>query len=81
MIVKKSLLVIHVLLSFFQDELVAVSEKAVLKVSDLLDWFTDPAEVKWDRGLKVSTEKATSKNVFLHLKPSKEKPRVETASQ
>ncbi len=29
----------------------AVSEKAVLRVSDLLDWLADPAEVSWDRGL------------------------------
>lgn len=40
-------------LSFFllQDELVAVSEKAVLKISDLLDWVANPREVRWDRGL------------------------------
>ena len=35
---------------FPQDELVAVSEKAVLRVPDLLDWLADPAEVTWDRG-------------------------------
>jgi hypothetical protein len=28
-----------------------VSEKAVLHVSDLLDWIADPKEVNWDRGL------------------------------
>ncbi len=34
-----------------QDELVAVSEKAVLRVPDLLDWIADPSEVSWDRGV------------------------------
>ena len=29
----------------------AVTEKAVLHVTDLLDWITDPKEVNWDRGL------------------------------
>jgi len=28
----------------------AVSEKAVLRVSDLVDWIADPAEVRWDVG-------------------------------
>ena len=37
---------------FFQDEIVAVSEKAVLRVSDLLDWIASPKEIQWDRGLK-----------------------------
>ena len=36
----------------FQDEIVAVSEKAVLRVSDLLDWIASPKEIHWDRGLK-----------------------------
>ena len=36
----------------FQDEVVAVSEKAVLRVSDLLDWIASPKEISWDRGLK-----------------------------
>ena len=36
----------------FQDELVAVAEKAVLRVTDLLDWIAEPAEITWDRGLK-----------------------------
>ena len=36
----------------FQDEVVAVSEKAVLRVSDLLDWIASPKEIHWDRGLK-----------------------------
>lgn len=35
-----------------QDEIVAVSEKAVLRVSDLLDWIASPKEIQWDRGLK-----------------------------
>ena len=30
----------------------AVSEKAVLRVSDLLDWIASPKEIQWDRGLK-----------------------------
>lgn len=30
----------------------AVSEKAVLRVSDLLDWIASPKEIEWDRGLK-----------------------------
>ena len=37
---------------FLQDEIVAVSEKAVLRVSDLLDWIASPKEIQWDRGLK-----------------------------
>ncbi|XP_040583779.1 AT-rich interactive domain-containing protein 5B [Lepeophtheirus salmonis] len=35
-----------------EDEVVAVSEKAVLRVVDLLDWIARPSEVVWDRGLK-----------------------------
>ena len=35
----------------FQDEVVAVAEKAVLQISDLLDWIADPKEISWDRGL------------------------------
>ncbi|XP_059083538.1 AT-rich interactive domain-containing protein 5B-like [Tigriopus californicus] len=35
-----------------EDEVVAVSEKAVLRVNDLLDWIADPKEVTWDRGLR-----------------------------
>ena len=34
-----------------QDEVVAVAEKAVLQISDLLDWIADPKEISWDRGL------------------------------
>ena len=30
----------------------AVSEKAVLRVSDLLDWIASPKEIHWDRGLR-----------------------------
>ncbi len=30
--------------------MVAVSEKAVLRVPDLLDWIADPKEVDWTRG-------------------------------
>ena len=37
---------------YLQDEIVAVSEKAVLRVSDLLDWIASPKEIQWDRGLK-----------------------------
>ena len=29
----------------------AVAEKAVLQISDLLDWIADPKEISWDRGL------------------------------
>lgn len=29
-----------------------MSEKAVLRVNDLLDWIADPKEVSWDRGLR-----------------------------
>lgn len=28
-----------------------MSEKAVLRVTDLLDWIADPKDVHWDRGL------------------------------
>ena len=28
-----------------------MAEKAVLHVSDLLDWIADPKEISWDRGL------------------------------
>ena len=35
----------------FQDELVSVSEKAVLRVSDLLDWIANPSDIDWDRGI------------------------------
>lgn len=28
-----------------------MAEKAVLHVTDLLDWITDPREVNWDRGM------------------------------
>ena len=29
----------------------SVSEKAVLRVSDLLDWITNPKDIEWDRGI------------------------------
>mgnify|MGYP001436517478 CR=1 FL=1 len=29
----------------------SVSEKAVLRVSDLLDWITNPSDIEWDRGI------------------------------
>jgi hypothetical protein len=32
---------------------VAVAEKAVLRVTDLLDWIANPKDVNWDRGLLV----------------------------
>ena len=41
----------HTVVSLFQDEVVAVAEKAVLQISDLLDWIADPKEISWDRGL------------------------------
>eukprot|EP00095_Tigriopus_kingsejongensis_P001650 maker-scaffold801_size95070-snap-gene-0.22 protein:Tk01650 transcript:maker-scaffold801_size95070-snap-gene-0.22-mRNA-1 annotation:"at-rich interactive domain-containing protein 5b" len=44
-----------------EDELVAVSEKAVLRVNDLLDWIADPKEVSWDRGLRGICGKDCSK--------------------
>ena len=28
-----------------------MSEKAVLRVSDLLDWITNPKDIEWDRGI------------------------------
>jgi hypothetical protein len=28
-----------------------VSEKAVLRVSDLLDWISNPSDIDWDRGI------------------------------
>ena len=28
-----------------------MSEKAVLRVSDLLDWITNPSDIEWDRGI------------------------------
>ena len=31
--------------------MVSVSEKAVLRVSDLLDWITNPTDIDWDRGI------------------------------
>ena len=40
-----------VVVCHFQDEVVAVAEKAVLQISDLLDWIADPKEISWDRGL------------------------------
>jgi len=30
---------------------VSVSEKAVLRVSDLLDWIANPTDIDWDRGI------------------------------
>ncbi len=36
---------------YFQDELIAVSEKAVLRLTDLLDWIANPKDVHWDHGL------------------------------
>ncbi len=38
-----------------QDELIAVAEKSVLRVVDLLDWLAPPRTVIWPRGAKVST--------------------------
>ncbi len=40
--------------SSFQDELIAVAEKSVLRVVDLLDWLAPPRTVHWARGAKVS---------------------------
>ena len=31
--------------------MVSVSEKAVLRVSDLLDWIANPSDIDWDRGI------------------------------
>ena len=38
-----------------QDELVAVSEKSVLRVADLLDWLVtaETASLSWDRGTRA----------------------------
>ena len=37
--------------SVLKDEVISVSEKAVLRVADLLDWIASPKEVHWDRGI------------------------------
>ena len=39
----------------YQDELVAVSEKSVLRVADLLDWLVtaETASLSWDRGTRA----------------------------
>ena len=43
----------HVLIMIHhQDELVAVAEKSVLRVPDLLDWIAKPETVAWDRGTR-----------------------------
>ena len=34
---------------FFQDELIGVAEKSVLRVPDLLDWLANPKTLNWDR--------------------------------
>jgi hypothetical protein len=36
-----------------QDELIAVAEKSVLRVVDLLDWLAPPNTLHWTRGAKV----------------------------
>lgn len=38
----------------------AVSEKSVLRVTDLLDWIADPKDVKWDRGILGVYEKGNA---------------------
>ena len=35
-----------------QDEMVGVAEKAVLRLSDLLDWLAPLHTLNWDRGAK-----------------------------
>lgn len=35
-----------------EDELVAVAEKSVLRVPDLLDWLANPRTITWDRGTR-----------------------------
>jgi hypothetical protein len=37
-----------------QDEVICISEKVVLKVTDLLTWIVD--DVKWERGACASTD-------------------------
>ena len=52
----KSLLIRWLIVfSLFQDELVAVSEKSVLRVADLLDWLVtaETASLTWDRGTRA----------------------------
>jgi len=34
------------------DELIAVAEKSVLRVADLIEWLVPPNTVQWDRGTK-----------------------------
>lgn len=31
--------------------MIAVSEKAVLRLADLLDWIANPKDIHWDHGL------------------------------
>ena len=38
--------------NYHQDELVAVAEKSVLRVPDLLDWLANPSQLTWDRGTR-----------------------------
>ena len=38
--------------TLLQDEMVAVADKAVLRVVDLLDWMPPLHTITWDRGTK-----------------------------
>ena len=40
-----------------QDEVVSISEKVVIKVSDLVTWLDDDDDVKWQRGSPSVWEK------------------------
>ena len=51
--------------------MVSVSEKAVLRVSDLLDWIGNPVDIEWDRGsLGVCHDDCSSKP-FTYSKTTK----------
>ena len=57
--------------NFFQDELVAVAEKAVLRVTDLLDWIANPKDVSWDRGLLVKFQQFSERSPRVRVEMSK----------
>lgn len=42
--------------SFFQDEVLAISEKVVLRVEDLITWITSDAEWTWGRLAKCESD-------------------------
>lgn len=42
--------------AYFQDEVLAISEKVVLRVEDLITWITVDAEWTWGRLAKCETD-------------------------